>query len=130
MSKPTVWSEERLQWLFSEIVKVFSPFDKEIWGQLPAPTKGFPLSTKEINEIFKTLYSRLTQEFQYDGLRAPKSFAALKQQVQWATTNQKIVQFNGQMQNQRRNRRIAYDMGFMSMKDIVYLEEVSERIIN
>lgn len=117
----TVWSDERLEWLFIEVKKHLGAFSRKTWNQAPTAKRGYHLSNKEVKGIYQVLFEDFKIKFSSDGFKMPKSPDALKQQVSWATTTQKSVD-EYQCGIQRKNRLIAYKTGFMTMMDIMYLE--------
>ena len=119
----TVWSDERIAWLFTEVTKRFGCFDMDTWGQLPSYASGFDFQI-DIEETLSSLYDDFVLEFSSDiSLRLPKSEKAVEQQIRWATTNQPPCSLSVEQRRlQQRNRLIAYKVGFMTMSDILALE--------
>lgn len=89
---------------------------------------GYPrgMSMKEVGEKYERVYERFVK---VSNLKKPKSHKALWNQVAWATTDQdmfnsKTGQIHSAFKMQRQLRFAAYLAGFMSMSDIVRLEQV------
>jgi hypothetical protein len=64
--------------------------------------------------------------FEKEGLTNPSPAAGLQNQVNWCTSTQNIQHMNpGALKMQRQNRLAAYEAGWMSMGDILFLEQTS-----
>lgn len=121
----SVYTHKNRVALYKEIVAAFGMFkhrtqDPNGWANgANAPGN---ISVKDALVIYQEIYDRIVPiHFQ----KAPKSNKALANQVAWATTTQKDIT-NGSEPTRRKNRLAAYEAGFMTMSDILYLEQIEQ----
>jgi hypothetical protein len=120
-----VYTQSNLTELFSRLTEsIIGAYDILTWERkqvLPS------LTQKEIDAVFTDIYNSMRKDGCFENCsRVPESPKALEQQMRWATTTQDKNSLNkGQQKMQRRNRLAAYNGGFMTMCDIVYLESRS-----
>lgn len=124
MNKTTIWSQERLQWLFSEVKKHAGEFNFDTWGKggVPSERAGHMLSNNAWLRFLDRLYSQLP----CDGLDTPKSPAALLAQVKLVceTTLKGKTSLRS---SQIAARQAAYTVGFITEKQIRTLERISQQ---
>jgi len=123
MRKTKLWNDETWQAMFIHIQSI------EVNGKI---VDSFPnsfkpgckhFSSKEKEEIMKKLYQRLLDKEVFTNERKPKSHLAIFNQLNWAlTTSKASLSGKGCQKMCNHLRLIAYGTGFLSMNDILWLE--------
>jgi len=134
--------------MYELIYRKFGPYNPTIYHKTAgvAPKSWTPADYKK---AYQEIYDELIADevFQQHNMQTAKSADALINQVAWATTTQPLEKglsligpsqeedvategtealntMLGQRKTQRANRLAAYEAGWMTMRDICYLEEI------
>lgn len=126
---PQVWTHETRVYLYRQLLnKVGVAWSRYDWKVKTMRPKDHIMSCAAFNKAFQEIYDDMESKgfSMFAGSdREPKSHLALKQQFEWCVSTQ-CNKNRGQVCNERWNRLAAYEAGFLSMSDIVYLESVEE----
>jgi hypothetical protein len=138
MKQPRVWIHENRVRLFELLLQEIGEYDRNKY-RLSSPTAPKGTSSKQEEKIYQRIYDQLLREdafgcFQLDN---PASFMAIKQQVAWttsiqdlrddtATTEKEKQSRRGQRKMQRQLRMAAYEAGWLTLNDILYLEDAAK----
>lgn len=126
---PQVWSHETRVYLYEQILeKIGAPWhrcDWELTAMRPKDWSNTDFNKTMFEEIYNDMEAKGFSMFKNTGSRNPKSADALKQQFQWCVTTQ-VDMAKGKLKYQRWNRMAAYEAGFLSMTEIVFLESFAD----
>ena len=125
-----VWTHEARVYLYRALLDEVISVGGTEWNRHTWHLKGMrPLNVAvgTFNEdIFLKIYMDMrAKEFGMFPKRPPKSHVALRQQFQWGVTIQSTSMAPHKLRMQRGNRLAAYEAGFISMTEILFLEDVS-----
>ena len=108
--------------MYARIRNEFGPFDRNNYTLGTYAPRGTNIKSRDT--YYNMLRDALVPLQAKEGLRAAKSGLAVANQVCWCTGVQTDLNA-GQLKIQRQNRLAAYEAGFVSMGDIVWLENES-----
>lgn len=115
--------------LYELLLDEIGPFDRNNWRITSADRSPTNYTTTQTIELYDQMYDRMVNKdrlFEKEEMTAPSPNEGLPKQVDWCTTTQDVHRMNkGQLKMQRQNRLAAYEAGWMSMDDIVFLERTA-----
>lgn len=113
--------------LYEYLYEAFGAFDRNAWSITSNSDSPISVSTIETNAIYERIYHDMVFKdtiFDDNGMNPPKSPTALMNQVRWMTNIQQPHN-RGVLKTQRANRLAAYEAGFVTMNDILFLEQAT-----
>ncbi len=119
-----VYNHSVRTFLYREIAKQFGSFDRERFTVGTCAPRGTPAIDRDT--FYDELHVKVSQKCLDEGLKPPKSGPAVANQVCWATGVQRNVGAD-QVYLRHANRQAAYDSGFFTMDDILFLERETDR---
>lgn len=124
MKKARVWDHSVRVRMYELLIQEFGKYSRHTFRLTGGTSPSLVLSDE--NAVYQRVYEKMLSEGSTLDI-PPSSADALKQQVAWATTTQDPNKINpGHLKVQRQNRLAAYEAGFMSWKDIDFLETIAD----
>lgn len=130
---PRIWSHNARVTFYGMLLDRFGQWNANDWsvtGQRAMRCDGKEITATEfggiLNEIYEEICAMHTATGEvFAGETLPKSYQAVQQQMQFCLTVQPEMT-KPALQMQRRNRLAAYEAGFLSMSQILFLEQVAD----
>jgi len=121
-----VWTQAKRVAMYLDLSSNVGPYVRGEWSA----HKPNDMTMAEMSEYWVGAYGRLNKKCEGEG-QNPKSPMSLAQQVAWALTTQNPNNLDAnQRKLQAQNRQAAYEAGFITMTDILWLEAEAEAKAN
>lgn len=116
-----IWTDEMLTLLFTELRKRAGKYNPDTWGRsgLPLESQGHLLSSNAWHRLMGGLHNDILKQFGFSSESMPKSGSAVERQIKMA-----LCEKSDTLPMTQRNRKIAYQVGFITEPEIRSLERV------